>query len=199
MTVTRLDYLRHGEPVGGSRFRGNGVDDPLSNDGWRQMRATIAPLGNWHRIVSSPMRRCRAFADWLGDERGLPVEIHDDLREVGFGSWEGVDRDELKNARRAEYDAFYADPVNHRPAGAEPLAAFGARVAAVFDRLIETHSSEQLLVVCHGGVIRGTFGHVTRAPAVNWYRAQVDYAAVTRISHDHHGAHLVTHNWRPTL
>jgi hypothetical protein len=31
MAATTLDYLRHGQPVGGTRFRGNGVDDPLSD------------------------------------------------------------------------------------------------------------------------------------------------------------------------
>ncbi|MDJ0740569.1 MAG: histidine phosphatase family protein [Gammaproteobacteria bacterium] len=199
MTTTRLDYLRHGQPIGGTRFRGNGVDDPLSELGWQQMRDTVAALAGWQRIVSSPMQRCRPFAEWLAEQRGLPVTIIDDLREVGFGDWEGVARDALKRERRAEYDAFYADPVSCRPGGAEPLERFGARVAAVFDRLVAEHAGEHLLVVCHAGVIRATLGHVTRAPAVNWYRSAVDNAALSRFERDHNGDHLLVHNWRPRL
>jgi broad specificity phosphatase PhoE len=196
---TTIDYLRHGEPSGGSRFRGNGVDDPLSELGWQQMRATTADIDGWQRVVSSPMLRCITFADWLAKERGLPVTVEEDLREVGFGAWEGLRRDQLRLARREEYEAFYRDPVHNRPEGAEPLEAFGARVARVFDRLVDAYPGQHLLVVCHAGVIRGTLGHVTRAPAIHWYRTEVDHAALTRFAHDRLGARLVTHNWRPSL
>ena len=199
MTFTRLDYLRHGEPVGGNRFRGNGVDDPLSARGWQQMRDTAATTGGWQRIISSPLQRCHAFAEWLGQARNLPVEVVGDLREVGFGAWEGCNREELERQRLAEYDAFYADPVQCRPTGAEPLDAFGARVAAVFDDLIGRYAGQHLLVVCHAGVIRGTLGHVTQAPLVNWYRTEVNHAAITRFLHDHRGARLLVHNWLPRL
>lgn len=199
MKNMRLDYLRHGEPVGGSRFRGNGVDDPLSPKGWQQMRDTAAAVGGWQHVISSPLKRCREFAEWLGREHDLPVEVIEDLREVGFGSWEGTDREELKQRRRAEFEAFYADPVNCRPAGAEPLDRFGARVAAVFDDLVARYTGETLLVVCHAGVIRGTLGHVTQVPAMNWYRTEVNNAAITRFVYDHLGARLVTHNWLPRL
>jgi broad specificity phosphatase PhoE len=199
LTTTRLDYLRHGQPVGGTRFRGNGVDDPLSETGWRQMRDTTASLGGWDRIITSPLQRCRAFADWLGESAGLPVTTLDDLREVGFGAWEGVSREHLRGQCRGEFEAFYADPVNCRPAGAEPLDSFGARVAAVFEQLVGEHAGQHLLVVCHAGVIRATLGHVLRAPAVNWYRAEVANAAVSRFESTAGGNRLVAHNWRPGL
>ena len=62
MQKTTLDFLRHGQPNGGSRYRGNGVDDPLSDLGWRQMRDTTAGVAGWQRVISSPMQRCVAFA-----------------------------------------------------------------------------------------------------------------------------------------
>lgn len=197
--TTLLDFLRHGEPVGGPRFRGNGVDDPLSEKGWHQMRTTTGALGGWQQIVSSPMRRCVEFARALAGEQGLPIAVRDDLREVGFGSWEGADRETLRRERSAEYDAFYQDPVNNRPPGAEPLVAFGARVATVFDGLLGDFPGLHLLVVTHAGVIRATLGHVMQAPPANWYRSEVDNAALTRFVHDLRGARIVTHNWRPNL
>lgn len=196
---TQLDYLRHGEPTGGSRFRGNGVDDPLSEKGWQQMRDTTAGIAGWQRVISSPMRRCREFADSLATGRGIPLEVLPDLREVGFGAWEGVRRDRLRTERTAEYEAFYRDPVRNRPAGAEPLDAFGSRVAATFDQLLDAYAGEHLLVVCHAGVIRATLGYVARLPAIHWYRTEVDHAAITRLAHDRRGARLVAHNWRPSL
>jgi broad specificity phosphatase PhoE len=196
---TLLDYIRHGEPVGGNLFRGQGVDDPLSDKGWRQMRDTVENINGWQRIISSPLSRCAGFAHWLAEQRRLPLEIWDDLREVGFGAWEGLNRDQLRHDHAADYRAFFQDPVNNRPAGAEPLETFRTRIGAVFDRLLETYPGQHLLIVAHAGVIRATLGHVTQAPAINWYRTVVHNAAITRFIHDHQCAKLVAHNWRPSL
>ncbi len=198
-TPTVLDYLRHGEPVGGSRFRGHGIDDPLSEHGWRQMRHTSAALSGWQRVISSPMRRCLEFAQWLAEDRELPLSVHQDLKEVGFGNWEGLDRAQLQALHPEEYAAFYRDPVHNRPQGAEPLQIFGSRVAKVFDSLVHEHAGEHLLVVGHAGVIRATLGYVINAPAVNWYRSDVANAALTRFASDRRGTRLVIHNWRPAL
>ena len=58
MYRTTLDYLRHGQPTGGSRYRGHGVDDPLSELGWEQMRGTTEGIDDWQAVISSPMQRC---------------------------------------------------------------------------------------------------------------------------------------------
>jgi alpha-ribazole phosphatase/probable phosphoglycerate mutase len=39
--ITTLDLLRHGESVGGRKYRGQ-TDDPLSEKGWAQMRDVVA-------------------------------------------------------------------------------------------------------------------------------------------------------------
>ncbi len=113
--VTLLDFLRHGEPVGGSRYRGNGIDDPLSEEGWQQVRDTTSAIEGLQAIVSSPMRRCREFAQWLAGERGLPLEIHDDLREVGFGAWEGLTRSELRTGPSSGVRRFLSGPGQQSP------------------------------------------------------------------------------------
>ena len=84
---------------------------------------TVENIDGWDRIISSPLSRCAEFANWLAEQRDLPLEICDDLREVGFGAWEGLNRDQLRRNRAADYLAFFQDPVNNRPAGAEPLGS----------------------------------------------------------------------------
>ncbi|MFO8155736.1 MAG: histidine phosphatase family protein, partial [Thiohalospira sp.] len=85
---TTVDLLRHGEPEGGRRYRGQS-DDPLSATGWQQMQAAVAGATPWQRVISSPLSRCRVFAETLAAERGLPLEVEADFREIGFGEWEG--------------------------------------------------------------------------------------------------------------
>ncbi len=199
MAVTRIDFIRHGEPQGGSMYRGSTVDHPLSEKGWAQMRRAVGGHCPWNLIVSSPLQRCLAFAQELGERHDRPVIVEQDFREVGFGSWEGRTRAQIQAADPAGYAAFYRDPVNARPPGAEDLLAFGRRVSRALTRLLQEHPGEHLLVVAHAGVIRAALGHVLQAPPACWYRTRVDNAALTRFeAHPDNGLQLVFHN-RPQL
>ena len=95
---TLFDLLRHGEPVGGSRYRGQ-IDDPLSERGWQQMWEAVDAVTCWQRIVTSPLLRCREFALQLGERLDIPVHAEARFREVGFGEWEGRTRAELEQIR----------------------------------------------------------------------------------------------------
>ena len=44
--ITTLDLMRHGEPVGGRRYRGR-TDDPLSEKGWNQMWTAVGDYRGW--------------------------------------------------------------------------------------------------------------------------------------------------------
>lgn len=178
-----VDLMRHGEPAGGQRFRGHGCDDPLSEDGWRQMERAAAAENGWQRIVTSPLARCRAFAEYLAQERGLPLSAEPDLREIGFGAWEGRTRAQLQAERPQEYRAFYADPEHNRPEGAEMLDTFRKRVEAAFARSVEAPGSpdEHVLLVVHAGVIRALVGGVMAVPDGHLFQLDCDYASLTRI------------------
>ena len=177
---TLIDLIRHGEPEGGRRYRGQ-VDDPLSDSGWRQMWAAVGDQAPWQRILTSPLSRCQAFATALGERHGLPVTVDARLMEIGFGAWEGRTAEQLRAEDPAQLARFYHDPVAARPAGAEPLAEFRARVVAAFDTLTEACHGQQVLVITHAGVIRTLIAHVLGAPLEAIYRIEVDYAAMTRI------------------
>jgi probable phosphoglycerate mutase len=194
VTDTLIDFMRHGEPVGGRRFRGDGVDDPLSERGWRQMWDAVGESGSWQHIVSSPMRRCHEFAAALGGRRSLPVSVDARFREVGLGSWEGLSPAQLVASRGAEYKAFYTDPQRNRPRDAEPLEAFGGRVADALADAFEAHAGKHVLVVAHAGVIRAALGYVLRAEPVAWYRTRVDNASFTRFLAGEYGVKLEFHN-----
>ena len=192
--TTRIDFIRHGEPEGGAMYRGSAIDHPLSSMGWEQMHAALGNGCHWDVIVSSPLRRCLAFAEALGRQHGLPVETEADFREVGFGSWEGHTREEILARDPEGYAAFYRDPVHCRPEGAEELHAFGRRVAEAFERILERHAGRRILVVAHAGVIRATLGQVLQAPPEAWYRVQVDNAGISRFRRRNGVDQLLFHN-----
>ncbi|MHB1590203.1 MAG: histidine phosphatase family protein [Sulfuricella sp.] len=53
MKSTTIDLIRHGEPVGGRRYRGR-TDDPLSEKGWNQMWTAV---GDFRAGVAELKRR----------------------------------------------------------------------------------------------------------------------------------------------
>ena len=184
---TILDFIRHGEPEGGSRYRGNRIDDPLSEKGWSQMWAAVENDCPWGQVVSSPLLRCHAFAQELCEKNKLPMRIDDRFKEVGFGDWEGLTKEQVRARDLQEYNAFYADPVNQRPNGAEPLDVFIARVGQAVDAVVEAFRGQHVLVVAHAGVIRAAVTHALQAPPAAAYRMQVMNASLTRISHTDSG------------
>jgi alpha-ribazole phosphatase len=91
---TIIDLIRHGEPVGGTRLRGS-QDDPLSDLGWEQMRASVGDYSPWQSVISSPLKRCHGFAEELSQRHGLALSLDERFREIGFGAWEGKTTAEL--------------------------------------------------------------------------------------------------------
>lgn len=184
--TTLLDFIRHGEPVGGVRYRGQ-TDDPLSDTGWRQMRAAIGKERPWEVIVSSSLSRCLAFAEELSEETKLPLEVDDRLKEIGFGEWQGKTCEEITQYDPGVLQRFYRDPTTYRPDGAEGLAEFKHRIVAAVNDILNRHSGKHILVVCHAGTIRMVIGHILDVPLSNLFRIKVANAGITRIEYAEQG------------
>jgi alpha-ribazole phosphatase len=178
-TCTTVDLLRHGEPKGGRRFRGQ-LDDPLSELGWRQMWAALPDIVPWQQIVSSPLQRCSAFAQSLAQQHSLPCSLEPRFKEIRFGEWEGLTPEEIQQRDGERYRRYRADPSAFMPPGSEPMSRFVARVADGWENLLSEQQGRHVLVICHAGVIRAVLCHVLGAPPERLFRIQIDYAAVTR-------------------
>lgn len=197
MKETIIDLIRHGQPQGGSVYRGHGIDDPLSELGWQQMWQAVGDTAPWQQVISSPMQRCRAFAEQLAAKYQLPVCIDERFKEVGFGSWEGRSRAEIKEKNTAEYNAFYNDPVHCRPEGAEPVNEFIQRVSDAYETVLTNYTGQQCLVVAHAGVIRAIVAYVIHAAPIGLYRIQIKNAGISRIRHGQYGGMLEFLNTGP--
>ena len=175
-----IDLLRHGEPEGGVLIRGQ-RDDPLSETGWRQMRAAVDGECRWQQIITSPLLRCADFAFELGSQLDIPVTLEARLSEIGFGEWEGLDPAVLYRDCPQAIDGFWTDPAANPPPGGEPFIRFQSRVGEAMQLMLHDYASQHLLVVAHGGVIRMLIAQVLGMPTSNIFRMEVPYAAVSRI------------------
>lgn len=178
--TTTIDLLRHGEPLGGRRYRGQ-IDDPLSETGWQQMWHAVSGDTPWQSIISSPLRRCSEFAQALSERLTIPLSHDERLKEVGFGDWEGRSGDELRATDPEILHRFYHDPIKQRPNGAEPLDAFSARVNEALQQAIERHRNQHILVIAHAGVIRAALTAALSAPLGSMYRISIATASISRL------------------
>lgn len=177
---TQIDLLRHGEPVGGRRYRGQ-IDDPLSEQGWQQMRAAVMGRQDWDVIYSSPLKRCAEFAQELSGHLLLPLKTDERLKEIGFGDWEGRTPDEIRCDDPLRLANFWRNPVGNRPDGAELLTSFQARVSAAWADICAANTGQRVLIVGHAGITRLILSLVLGSPAEHMFRIQVNNAGLTRI------------------
>ena len=197
VVTTTIDLIRHGEPVGGRKYRGQ-IDDPLSDKGWTQMREAVADYRSWDAIISSSLSRCIDFARELGQRIGVDVNADSRLMEIGFGEWEGRTASDLEQEEPGQVQRFLIDPLNNTPPGAETLVEFEARIIGAWNDVLQQYRGQHILLVGHAGMIRMILRHVLDMPIDRMFRIQVANAAITRIHVDGEGAdafsRLLFHN-----
>ena len=116
--TTRLVLVRHGETSWNSegRFQGR-ADIPLSEVGQRQAVALAAALAReeMHAIYSSDLRRAWDTALAIAERHSVPVCREPGLREMDFGSWEGLTYDQIRGIWPNVLAAWQADPLRVAP------------------------------------------------------------------------------------
>jgi len=177
--ATFIDVIRHGEPVGGRRYRGYSVDDPLTEKGWAQMRTAVQKNPPWQHIVSSPLKRCLEFSTELATNLQIPYSIDDRVKEIGFGCWEGKTPEEILAEDSDALNHFYTDPVHNRPEGAELLDSFAARVWEAYQDILQQYQGKHVLIVAHAGVARAIIARTLQMSLDDVYsRLRIEYGGI---------------------
>jgi len=178
---TVIDLLRHGEVQGGACFRGS-QDDPLTKIGWRQMLKQTRQY-RWQAIISSPLKRCRLFAEHLSQEQQIPLQIEDNLREIHFGDWEGKSHQEIEQTTPQLLQQFYLEPMEHSPPSGESLIEFQQRIIQSWYSLLNSYKGQRILIITHAGVIRLLFSVIFKLPYPQCFQFEILPASLTRFSH----------------
>jgi alpha-ribazole phosphatase len=182
--ITNVGLLRHGTCRGGEIYRGR-TDVQLNEEGWGQMEQAISASAGWQRIVTSPLLRCREFAEHYAARLGVPLQVDPTMKEMDFGDWEGRLLQDVWQADPELVSRFYEDPGSVTPPGGEPTAAAQFRIAEGWWALIQERTGEHILLVCHGGVIRLLLSHLLDLPLSSIARLHIPYASMARVQVHH--------------
>ncbi|WP_455205105.1 histidine phosphatase family protein [Kaarinaea lacus] len=185
-SITIVDLIRHGEPVGGRRYRGH-IDDPLSEKGWSQMRDTVKDHKPWNAVVSSPLTRCLEFAKEVSQRHNLPLAIDERFKEIRWGIWEGNTPAEIAEKYPDALQRQRANPLENVPQGAERPGDFRSRIVTAWQDLLQNYTGQHVLLVAHAGVTRAVMCHALSIPTENMFQIHVDNARVTRFHVEQQG------------
>jgi broad specificity phosphatase PhoE len=153
----RLLAIRHGATAYSQERRYAGSHDiSLSPEGRRQCVALAQALGPVHvaAVYASPLVRARESAAPIAAAQGLAVTFESDFREMCFGDWEGLTRDEVERRFPDDYKVWLTAPERFARPGSETVAAVAGRVGRALAELRATHHGETVVLVSHGIVTR---------------------------------------------
>jgi broad specificity phosphatase PhoE len=185
-----VDFIRHGEPEGGDILRGR-VDPVLTEIGWAQMRQATA-LDNahqsssitppWTEIISSPLKRCRHFAERTAEQLDLQASVDEQWQEIDYGDWDGMLVSEWRKVAAEQFKAFRDDLSALAPPNGEDYLSFKQRVLGAWQAIADKPDDSHLLVVTHGGVLRVILPTVLGMPLNRSFPLFIPFACFSRIS-----------------
>src|SRR4051812_33467992 len=157
LTLT-LYFLRHGQtPMSREDvFCGSGLDPELTAEGLEmaQSFANAYRTASWSAVYSSPLRRTVETARPLCEALGLQLELRDDLKEIGYGKWEGQTKEAVDLAHHDDYLQWLADPAWYPPTGGEMAVAIARRALRAVEEIRGRFTTGNVLVVSHKATIR---------------------------------------------
>lgn len=153
--MNRVLFIRHAETDMAGTFCGHS-NPPINARGRQQIQKLISALNGEEIecVFTSDLERAVSTADKLADTLGVPCIKRPDLREINFGSWEGVTWQQIQE-RDDAYARRWTETYPNLPApGGEPFADFQTRVIAEVAEIFNYIDRQQAAVVTHGGVMR---------------------------------------------
>ncbi len=143
----RFYLLRHTRPEIAKGLCYGRTDVPLAVARVLAHNSLRATLPKIDQIFCSPSTRCHRLAL---DLALAPITLAPALRELDFGSWEGLLWSEIP---RHESDPWAENFIERAPPGGESFRDLVRRVCA-FLRSLSWPSDEDRLLITHSGVIR---------------------------------------------
>jgi len=152
--MTKLYLIRHGITEWNMSGRYCGYKDiNLSKKGIAQARKLAESLKDvcFDSIYCSDRKRALQTKNIIfGNRKFCKVG---DLREINFGSIEGLNHDQIMKKYPKAYKEWLSDPYKGRIPQAETMQAFRKRIICVVKDILADSCGKTVALVCHGGVI----------------------------------------------
>jgi len=155
--MTKLYLIRHGLTEWNihNRFQGSS-DIPLCSEGIRQAQKLAERLKNikFSSIYASDLSRAYETAKIIAQFHNIQVKKIPELREISFGEWEGLTKDEILQLKTYDFLAWKSSPHKVEFPGDGSLKKVQQRIEAGLKEIIENNMGEDIVLVSHGGSLK---------------------------------------------
>lgn len=158
--LPRVLFMRHPETFGNTlHFYSGRLDVDLTVEGEAQRDRAIEALCAWRpdRVLTSPLKRCRAIAEPVAERLGVPLQVDERLIEIEFGHIESKTSEQA-----AEEGLTFPWPiVDGRSVPCEGGESFEDLIERARGLVADLVGLEgKTACVTHGGLTRAVFGAV---------------------------------------
>lgn len=169
--MTQLYLIRHGEAYGNVEplLAGMKGDKGLTQRGVLQVEHLRNRLAATHEIqadvlIASTLPRARQTAELIAPALNLPIIFDDDVQELKLGEADGMlTSDAWDRFGKPDFDG---QPLRPIAPGGEGWGQFMLRVGSALSRITRTYAGKTIVIVCHGGVIDGSFIYFMQTPSL---------------------------------
>jgi alpha-ribazole phosphatase/probable phosphoglycerate mutase len=162
-SIMKIWITRHGQTrLNKARLMQGLTDEPLNEKGLAQAREARALIGDvkFDAVYTSPLKRAVVTGAIIGGVDPSQVITDRRIIEADFGPFEGKKYYLLGPAMTLYWMFPERFPA---PAGVETTASMRER-AASFLKELEEKDYENVLVACHGGILRALSGYMLERP-----------------------------------
>ena len=133
-----------------SDLTNKGIEDAI------RLRERLKDI-EFSKIYSSPSGRALDTANYVKGNKDIEIEIHEGLKEMGFGSWEGMDREDVLELYSEEHYNYWNRPHLYAPSDGETFQELFKRVESALKFIIENSDDDNVLIVSHAITIKAIY------------------------------------------
>jgi 2,3-bisphosphoglycerate-dependent phosphoglycerate mutase len=156
--MTQLYLIRHAEAMAAVKdFVGDGGLTPLGILQAERLRDRLAESREIEAdvFITSTFPRAKQTAEIIAPSLGVPLIYDDSIQELRPGEAEGMP---VETFRKIYGEPDYEeDPYRLMAPGGENWGQFMLRVGTALHRITREYKGKTIVLVCHGGVIDGSF------------------------------------------
>ncbi len=139
---------------------------------------TFSYLAKPVAVIHSPVKRAAQTASKIAHKLGAEQVELDDLREIGFGNWDGLTNEELFVGYEKQYQAWRGS-YDVAPPNGESLKDFDVRVNRSLDFILDKFAGKTVVVVAHVMPIRGLLRIANDASVAGYWRVDLGPASIS--------------------
>jgi probable phosphoglycerate mutase len=129
-------------------------------------------------VIHSPVKRAAQTASKIAQKLGVELVELADLREIGFGDWDGLTNEELFVGHETQYQAWRGS-YDVAPPNGESLKDFDVRVSRSLDFILDKFAGKTVVVVAHVMPIRGLLRIANDASVAGYWRVDLGPASIS--------------------